>query len=87
MKNGHFKQTGRKVGQNVKLYYELGHQYRGKSCDKEADESLPMGNLSDDNDWLSLVIETGLCEPEALLRTNRRALVVLKFRLPSQYFK
>lgn len=46
-------------------------RYHGKSCDKEADESLtPSRNPSDDNDWPSLVIETGLSESEAQLRTD-----------------
>ncbi|KAJ5477477.1 hypothetical protein N7539_007621 [Penicillium diatomitis] len=51
-------------------------RYYGNSCEKEADESLtPLGNPSEgnpseDNDWPSLVIETGLSESEAQLRTD-----------------
>jgi hypothetical protein len=45
-------------------------RYHGISCDKEADQSLtPLSNPSD-NDWPSLVIETGLSESEAQLRTD-----------------
>ena len=46
-------------------------RYRGRTCEKEADESLtPSRNPSEDNDWPSLVIETGLSESEAQLRTD-----------------
>ncbi|KAJ5104850.1 hypothetical protein NUU61_002197 [Penicillium alfredii] len=46
-------------------------RYHGKSCDKEADESLtPSRNPSEGEDWPSLVIETGLSESEAQLRTD-----------------
>ncbi|KAF7718314.1 Uncharacterized protein PECH_001097 [Penicillium ucsense] len=46
-------------------------RFHGKLCDKEADESLtPLRKPSDDNDWPSLVIETGFSESEAQLRTD-----------------
>ncbi|KAJ5797209.1 uncharacterized protein N7518_005749 [Penicillium psychrosexuale] len=46
-------------------------RYHGRTCDKEADESLtPSGNPFDDNNWPSLVIETGLSESEAQLRAD-----------------
>ncbi|CAG8888044.1 unnamed protein product [Penicillium egyptiacum] len=46
-------------------------RYHGRTCDKEADESLtPSGNPSDDDNWPSLVIETGLSESEAQLRAD-----------------
>jgi hypothetical protein len=46
-------------------------RYKGRTCDKEADESLtPLGNPSEDDDWPSLVIETGLSESEAQLRAD-----------------
>ncbi|PKX93569.1 uncharacterized protein P174DRAFT_405610 [Aspergillus novofumigatus IBT 16806] len=46
-------------------------RYSGRTCDKEADESLtPSRNPSEDDDWPSLVIETGLSESEAQLRTD-----------------
>ncbi|KAJ5489628.1 hypothetical protein N7539_004518 [Penicillium diatomitis] len=46
-------------------------RYHGKSCDKEADQSLtPSGNPPDDDDWPSLVLETGLSESEAQLRAD-----------------
>ncbi|CAG8894134.1 unnamed protein product [Penicillium egyptiacum] len=46
-------------------------RYNGRTCDKEADESLtPLGNPSEDDDWPSLVIETGLSESEAQLRAD-----------------
>ncbi|CAG8908307.1 unnamed protein product [Penicillium egyptiacum] len=46
-------------------------RYHGRTCDKEADESLtPLGNPSEDNDWPSLVIETSLSESEAQLRAD-----------------
>ncbi|CAG8068494.1 unnamed protein product [Penicillium nalgiovense] len=46
-------------------------RYEGRTCDKEADESLtPSRNPSEDDDWPSLVIETGLSESEAQLRAD-----------------
>ncbi|OKO96870.1 hypothetical protein PENSUB_10424 [Penicillium subrubescens] len=46
-------------------------RYHGKSCDKEADESLtPSRDTSSDKEWPSLVIETGLSESEAQLRAD-----------------
>ncbi|KAJ5566572.1 hypothetical protein N7535_008210 [Penicillium sp. DV-2018c] len=46
-------------------------RYHGAVCDKEADQSLtPSSNPSDDDDWPSLVIETGLSESEAQPRND-----------------
>ena len=46
-------------------------RYSGRTCDREADESLtPSRNPPEGNDWPSLVIETGLSESEAQLRTD-----------------
>ncbi|EPS29393.1 hypothetical protein PDE_04342 [Penicillium oxalicum 114-2] len=46
-------------------------RYHGRLCDKEADESLiPLRKPSDENDWPSLVVETGFSESEAQLRTD-----------------
>jgi hypothetical protein len=46
-------------------------RYRGKSCDKEADESLtPSRDTFTHKEWPSLVIETGLSESEAQLRAD-----------------
>ncbi|KAJ5544594.1 hypothetical protein N7535_007011 [Penicillium sp. DV-2018c] len=46
-------------------------RYHGKLCDKEADGSFtPLRKPSDDNDWPSVVVETGFSESEAQLRTD-----------------
>lgn len=46
-------------------------RYHGKSCDKEADESLtPSRDAFSNEEWPSLVIETGLSESEAQLRAD-----------------
>jgi hypothetical protein len=46
-------------------------RYNGRTCDKEADQSLtPSRNPSEGDDWPSLVIETGLSESEAHLRVD-----------------
>ncbi|KAJ5086997.1 hypothetical protein NUU61_008304 [Penicillium alfredii] len=46
-------------------------RYHGKSCDKEADQSLtPSRDTFSNKVWPSLVIETGLSESEAQLRAD-----------------
>ncbi|KAJ5090791.1 hypothetical protein N7532_009475 [Penicillium argentinense] len=46
-------------------------RYQGRTCAKEADQSLtPSRDTFSDNEWPSLVIETGLSESEAQLRAD-----------------
>lgn len=60
------KRRRNKVPQNTS-----GSRYQGVTCAKEADQSFtPSGQPYENEDWPSLVIETGLSESESQLRAD-----------------